>query len=207
MGADAGVVPARTMVDRIPIVGWWFLRREGDAHGRWFWIRPMLIELGCGLELAWFYGWKMGHQPLLFAWLPLDTPVTWPSTIRQVRAQFVAQAVLIFLMLMATFIDIDEQTVPDAITIPGTLVALLLAAVCPQSMLPRWVQQVQPPAGAWIVRPIVEFRPLAFDFPNDGPAALGIISLVIALAIYLGWCFALLPRRWRMGVSAGKLGG
>ena len=36
----------------------------------------------------------------------------------------------------ATFIDIDEQTIPDSLTIPGTIAALLIATVCTAPVLP-----------------------------------------------------------------------
>ena len=39
-------------------------------------------------------------------------------------------------MLAASLIDVDEKTIPDAITVPGTLLGLLLAAAYPWSLLP-----------------------------------------------------------------------
>ena len=51
-----------------------------------------------------------------------------------IHAQFIAHAVLIALMLIATFIDFDEKTIPDWITIPGTLLGLLFAAVWPTTL-------------------------------------------------------------------------
>ena len=41
-----------------------------------------------------------------------------------------AHLVLISLMLVASLIDADEKIIPDAITVPGTLLGLLLAAAC-----------------------------------------------------------------------------
>ena len=41
---------------------------------------------------------------------------------------FFAHAILVVLMVAATFIDFDEQTIPDVITIPGTLIALIIAS-------------------------------------------------------------------------------
>ena len=40
---------------------------------------------------------------------------------------FFVHAVLFILMVAATFIDFDERIIPDLITIPGTLLGLLLA--------------------------------------------------------------------------------
>ena len=39
-------------------------------------------------------------------------------------------------MIVASLIDLDEKTIPDAVTVPGTLIGLLLAAWLPQSLLP-----------------------------------------------------------------------
>ena len=50
--------------------------------------------------------------------------------------EFAAHAVLIALMLAASMIDVDEKIIPDEITIPGTLVGLLMAAAWPWSLLP-----------------------------------------------------------------------
>ncbi|MEO2022105.1 MAG: hypothetical protein ABGX05_09765, partial [Pirellulaceae bacterium] len=44
--------PARRRWDRLPILGWWGLRRESSIHGARFWIRPMLLEIGVGVSLA-----------------------------------------------------------------------------------------------------------------------------------------------------------
>ena len=52
------------------------------------------------------------------------------------HCQYFAHATLIALMLAASLIDADEKTIPDAITVPGALLGLLLAAVCPWSLLP-----------------------------------------------------------------------
>jgi len=43
--------------DKIPIVGWWFLRRDAPLHGAGFWIRPMFIEFGFGAALVFLYQW------------------------------------------------------------------------------------------------------------------------------------------------------
>ncbi len=48
-------------------------------------------------------------------------------------------------------------------------------------------------------------QPLRFDSPDIAIKFLtGFASLVVAIACYLDWCGALLPRRWRLGVGFGK---
>ena len=42
---------------RLPLVGWFGLRHEASVHGRGFWIRPLLIDLGLGVALAALYWW------------------------------------------------------------------------------------------------------------------------------------------------------
>ena len=55
---------------------------------------------------------------------------------RRPNVQFFCHAVLITLMLVASLIDIDEKTIPDAIVVPGTLLGLAAAALYPWSLLP-----------------------------------------------------------------------
>ncbi len=91
-------------------------------------------------------------------------------------------------MLAASLIDLDEKTIPDSITVPGTLLGLLLAAVYPWSLLPA----THFVAGG---RTLVEFLTLAS--PNAWPRELaGSAGTWLALGCWTVWCFALLPRRW-----------
>ena len=45
--------------------------------------------------------------------------------------QCLSHLILVSLMIVATFIDFDEQTIPDEITVTGTVVGLVLAALLP----------------------------------------------------------------------------
>ena len=51
-------------------------------------------------------------------------------------AQLTAHVILISCMIVATFIDFDEQTIPDAVTLPGTLAGLTLMALWPAAAPP-----------------------------------------------------------------------
>ena len=192
------LLPPRTWSDRIPILGWWSLRREAEFHGTLFWIRPMLLELCCGLTVAGLYWLEVVEGAVnVSPQMPGLRPGATESA--ALIAQFSIHVVLLFLMTVATFIDIDEQTVPDAITVPGTIIALLLAAWCISPALPaQQIDWKQPQPNQLIL-------PLRFDYPDHLSAFLqGAASLAVGLAIYLGWCFALLPRRWRLGVGFRK---
>lgn len=84
-------------------------------------------------------------------------------------------------MTIATFIDFDEKTIPDFVTVPGTLFALLFAGLLPTSSLL--------PVG--IVPDPLLLMP-SKNWPDwlNSPA---LPSLGIGLACWLGWCLALIP--------------
>ena len=48
----------RQILDYVPIVGWWGMRRDVSVHGKGFWIRPMLIELTWMIGLPLFFNWQ-----------------------------------------------------------------------------------------------------------------------------------------------------
>ncbi len=184
--------PARRWPDRLPIFGWLGLRREASLHGSGFWIRPLLVEMLCGLGLAGLYHWEIGIVALFPADMPRPpNPALPPNLPFILHEQFVVHAILIWLMLAASLIDVDEKTIPDAISRPGTLVGLFLAAVWPWSLLPDVYMQFP---GKW------DFKFLCVATPNSWPAWLAgapnYWSLAIALACWTLWCLAILPRTW-----------
>jgi leader peptidase (prepilin peptidase)/N-methyltransferase len=172
--------PPRRWLDRIPVLGWLGLRRESALHGAGFWIRPLLIELALGLGLAWLYWWEVACGALL----PRGVRPPWDLTL--LHAQYVSHVLLISLMTVATFIDFDEQTIPDAITVPGALLGLLLMAACPTAA----------PLVAELAGPLaVQAAPLQLTSPLLWPASLdGTAGLGYGLACFAGWWFAVWPR-------------
>ena len=185
----------RTMLDRIPIVGWIFLRRESDVYGKRHWLRPMMIELVMAFGLAWFFHWYMagglygGADRKLIA-EQADIAASWNF------GWFMFHWVLFVLMIVATFIDFDEQMIPDWITIPGTVFAVVCHAIAPTLRLPVRINELLAvrlaPLDFWSPG-----KPMEWHFEIWGP--------VTAVAIILVWCFALLPK-WttlRWGVARG----
>src|SRR6185503_18758243 len=59
--------PSRTSTDRVPIFGWWSLRREASIHGRGFWIRPLLLEVAMGFGFALLYWYEVDQGAVIFA--------------------------------------------------------------------------------------------------------------------------------------------
>jgi prepilin signal peptidase PulO-like enzyme (type II secretory pathway) len=100
--------------------------------------------------------------------------------------QFFAHALLIVLMMVATFIDFDERLIPDWITTPGTLLALIGSA-----MFPHWhllFEQIG--VNGSFLELLQPASPSMWNSRWSGDA-----GLWIGLACYSGWCFALADRR------------
>lgn len=184
--------PPRRWHDFLPVVGWLTLSRETPLHGRGFWIRPLLIELGCGLGLAALYWWETtGHL------VPTWARVAFLPMQPDIHAQFVSHSILIALMLVATFIDFDEQTIPDSITVPGTLLGLLFAALWPASLLPQPLPG-PPPA----ILSLLLTAPAPWFPALDGWRYLAIGCLIIAI-----WSISLIPATatLRYGLTKGAI--
>lgn len=176
----------RSMAHRWPVLGWWCRRHEAAEHGRWFWLRPFLLEVAWGALFVVAYRWVVVEAgwfgPLTAGEL---TPISWRV------AEFVGLMALVSFMAAASLIDLDEKNIPDGVTLPGTLLALVLAVVVPWGRTPE-------PLGGEV--PVVA-GVLHLASPASWPGALGgapqSLGLVLGLAGYAAWCFALLPRVWR----------
>ena len=184
----------RRWSDRVPIYGWWLLKRESHLHGHGFWIRPLLVELVTGLAFVGLYLWEVAwnNPHSLMLDVPLPRLDFLSGNLQLVlHMKYLAHLVLLCLMLVASLIDIDEKTIPDAITVTGALVGLLLAAVYPWSL---------PTADEWLVKDTRHVEFLTFVSPNPWPDAFGglphLLPLCAALGCWTLWCVGLLPRRW-----------
>lgn len=181
--------PSRHPTDRIPIIGWWNLQRESTIHGEGFWVRPLLIELAFPLAMVFLYLFEIDRG--------LYPPGVVVSTM-DLHMQFLSHATLISLMMVATFIDIDEQTIPDNITVPGTFIGFGFAALFPRSLLPVWIPNDAPLAVApsWLTQ------------PGEWAATLDSeTGLLIGIACLAAWTYAmLLPiRPWYRGSLVKRL--
>jgi leader peptidase (prepilin peptidase)/N-methyltransferase len=186
--------PPRRGVDRIPVFGWWGLARESALHGRGFWIRPLVVELLTGCLFAGMYYWEVRMQamyPIFRAGVAGRPELASGDLPTIIHAQLLAHLVLLSLMIAASLIDLDEQTIPDGITIPGTLAGLAIAAALPWSLLP---------AEAWLIEGLPSIEFLTFTSPAPWPAWLDTAPrmgpLAIGLACWTLWCGGILPRRW-----------
>lgn len=172
-------------LDRAPLWGWLRLRRKQQELGYDFWLRPLVIELATGALFAGLYVWEIGEWGLVYV---LESPIPPPANLPVLlHAQYVFHLVLISLMLAASFVDLDERTIPDEVTVVGTLVALIALAALPEC---RLIDIVLFGSVRW----------LHLASPNIWPAALD-TAQPAAIAVALGclwlWAFGLLPRIWR----------
>ena len=144
-------------------------------HGRWYWVRPLLIELIFPVAMAWYFHFYVSGQAIALrpAALALAPEMHW---------QFVGHFVLFALMGIATFIDFDEKSIPDYVTLPGTMIGIVGAALA-SAWLPFHL------AGMGVVE-LDAAVPAAWPSWMDGPW-----GLAIAVTIVCVWGFALLDRR------------
>lgn len=201
---------ARRASDRLPLWGWFGLRRESSVHGRGFWIRPLVVEVAMAAALAALYWWEVDRQGLIVGQFDAIAPGTpLRAAAGATLATFLSHALLVTLMAAASLIDVDEKTIPDGITVPGTLLALLIAAVEPSSLLPHATGEMVPMPADLGDALILKVEPLSLASPNAWPDALSgapqWLSLAIGLACFATWCFALTPRilRARRGLRIG----
>lgn len=185
--------PPRRWYDRLPVLGWISLARESKLHGPGYWLRPLMIELffGCGLALLYWWEITGGLTPDVWPGMP---PMKLPDQAdASIHAQFLAHVILITLMTVASFIDIDEKLIPDEITVIGTLIGLTLAVLLPMSLLPIPGADV----GTWDFLKLTS--PLPWPAYLDGPR-----GLLTGLACFFAWWLAILDLRLIGRRGAGK---
>src|SRR4029079_10541874 len=108
-GAAHPKAPARRASDRLPLYGWFGLRREAALHGEYFWLRPLVVELLMAAAWAALYWWGVDQQGLVkrqfdaLAGAPLAPGVVM-APVWTCVATFAAHALLITLMAAASLI-------------------------------------------------------------------------------------------------------
>jgi prepilin signal peptidase PulO-like enzyme (type II secretory pathway) len=149
-----------------------------------------MIELAMPIAFCWLYWFQTQAGGLLLEQFRFPAFLSgYESTATKV---FATHAILVVLMTAATFIDFDEQTIPDAITIPGTILALVLASISPGYFLPT----------SMIDGAALQVVPTTFDSPWFQPGRwMEIDGLWVGLAIWSLWCFALADWRWSSAVA------
>jgi prepilin signal peptidase PulO-like enzyme (type II secretory pathway) len=192
----------------LPVLGWFWRGGESSTWGKGFWIRPLLIEVSIPILLVALYRAMMNGLTIPFSIrVPAAGHVagglasggggvtTW-----ELHTQYVAYCAMLVMLTVATFIDIDEKTIPDAITVPGTWLGLLASG-----LLPGWtlweVRSLEPSSFVKVLEPLHVNSPFLWE-RDWGQVGLGGIGLWIGCGIWLMWCVSLGNLRWigRRGV-------
>lgn len=174
---------------KLPVIGWILRHRESVYFGRVFWLRPLFIELATPIALVFLYRYCLDG-----AFMPQGLAIIPVSTLQH---QFVAYGLLIALMAVATFIDFDERTIPDLVTIPGTILGLVGALVFPDWRLHERTLPAFPALVGEAV-PIHANSPGPWDMSWNGST-----GLWLGLFFWSFWCFGMADRRWitRRGIQ------
>jgi prepilin signal peptidase PulO-like enzyme (type II secretory pathway) len=207
--------PPRAVWDRLPVIGWFGLRREADLYGGgfWIWVRPMLVELFCGAAFAFLYVWEVKWRQLVpenVTLPPFFLPSKLPANVILAiirHQQFVAHVVLFCFMLTAFWTDVDDTTIPDGITVPGTIFGLIIVAVWPYALLPQvnasGLVGLPAVSSVWLTSPDEVPQPVAFPPPPprcvqpwDVPEVTCGGALAAGIAGFWIWCLALAPGHW-----------
>ena len=167
---------------KLPVIGWMLRHRESVYFGRVFWLRPLFIELATPIALVFLYRYCMDS-----AFMPQGLAII---PVRTLQHQFVAYGLLIALMAVATFIDFDERTIPDLVTIPGTILGLVGALVFPDWRLHELTLPAFPALVGEAV-PIHANSPGPWDMSWNGST-----GLLLGLFFWSFWCFGMADRRW-----------
>lgn len=213
-----GTAPGQWL-DWVPLVGWWTRWLKSDELGTSYWLRPLTLELLTAILLTGLYWWEIDRlglvdmpldvDPMAAAAPPPETTLLpaepTSGTLLRLHAVYGAHAILVLLMLVASFIDLEERIIPDSVTVPGTLLGLILAVFVSWSLLPNWVWprllggqfvefvSVLSPHAVLPGQPapgdVMRWPPYLDGFPQP-------LSLLLALACFWAWCAALLPRLW-----------
>ncbi|MBI1247434.1 hypothetical protein GC197_06250 [bacterium] len=178
--------PPRSLFDKVPVFGWLGLARESKLHGTAHWVQPFLVELGCGFFFAWYYQFVIAGNLL-----PLAINVV-PSE-AALHSIYLQHMVLVCLMVIATFIDFDSRTIPDLVTVPGFVLALLLCGLLPFVGLP--IPDGHPffaLAGPGEEVPMIPLNAAILEsWPESFQSG---AALAVGLFVSFAWWFAICPK-------------
>ena len=175
-------IPISMRSAKLPVIGWMLRHQESVYFGHVFWLRPLFIELATPIALVFLYRYCMDS-----AFMPQGLAII---PVRTLQHQFVAYGLLIALMAVATFIDFDERTIPDLVTIPGTILGLVGALVFPDWRLHELTLPAFPALVGEAV-PIHANSPGPWDMSWNGST-----GLLLGLFFWSFWCFGMADRRW-----------
>ena len=153
-----------------------------------------LYPIVVGLGVVLLYWWEIQQHGVSLAGKIQGIHINSDSQ-ELLHLRFFSHLVLFVFLLAATYIDFEEMIIPDSITIPGTIIGLLFAAMCPQSLLPA--TQVLGIFDTFNY-PVYSNASVPLHFASSllAPKIAGTWALVLAVALWWFWCFTMVPRIW-----------
>lgn len=157
--------------DNVPILGWLSLRGKCRACGVSIAPRYMIVETMTG-GLFLFVAYKFG--------LTWHTPIYW---------------LVVFGLLLGTFVDLDERWIPDRVTIGGILLGLFVSPLYPELHgFSTWQHGLMAAfaggaIGFGLLLSVEALGLMVFKKPAMGH---GDTKLLAAIGCFLGWKAVLL---------------
>lgn len=137
--------------DNLPLISYCVLRGHCRTCGTRFSVRYFLIELLTALAFAGLFWYEIVQNGLNLPALEYEARhISWrwfPSLMAW--GVFGFHALLLSLLIVASFCDLDHREIPLAITIPGTVIGLIGAALFPWPWPSAPTQVKMPMDMAW----------------------------------------------------------
>jgi len=184
--------------DNIPLLSYWLLKGKCRSCGAPFSLQYFLVELATGLGfVGLFYLIAIVN---IHRWAVVANAPGIPLGLvpLEVWIAFVHHAVLFGFLMVAVVCDLNEREIPLSVTIPGTLVGLAFAVLCPWPWpwtLPEAFAVIWNLPIGWLLPPgVVPNGPIVvrdglYPWPVWGP-----------IPAWLG------PGTWQMGLATGVVG-
>jgi leader peptidase (prepilin peptidase)/N-methyltransferase len=159
--------------DNIPLVSYLVLRGRCRTCGTRFSVRYFLIELFTGLCFAGLFYFEIAQNIHYFPALQherdrMEWALRFPSW--TAWTVFAYHAVLVSLLIVASFCDLDRREIPLGITLPGTALGLVGAMLLPWPW-PNTASLAQKVSltGPWWVLPPGQIPEGLYPWPFWGP--------------------------------------
>lgn len=169
----------------LPLISWWWLRGKCAQCGQRFAFRYFLIELLSASLFAFLYWWEVVELGQY-----LEGTVRSRDMLPELYLRYIAHMVLCSLLIVATFIDLDHFQIPDEVTVPGVVFALLWMPFFPVSFMPHWELPMRGAMSvSWLTFTSEIPRQTAqtmVNYPNH-------YWLILGLAAFAVWWLALYP--------------
>ena len=140
---------------------------------------------------VWFFGLFFGIMVPVLGWWEVTRDLPLIISGGDAAPRFAVHLFLLAVMTCVARIDFEHYTIPDALMIPATVIAVALMTLLPGAAMPDY--DIDPSSGIIFPRVLTAFPSALKDSTR----------MVICFGAVLFWVFALLDRRWypRLGLK------